>query len=326
MSSLNIRGTELPRAWGQSGAQAVSLRAGVYPYELFWPWKQAARRLEQDDVVSVIKSLAYDPITGNTLLKPNGETPLRLKPTSMALDFWTMTTLNCWGHSGIGLLNTLRKHVWDGVRATKYWVLSLVSDKPKLMDKKDEFEQMCDRLEEFDYSFQSWPIIEIVAACPNVEISMGNILKDNPHVIRVVRERFPEAIIGANISPVAPTDAFKAAQDAGADYVAICNTYPHGHPDLPENIPWRSKSPLVRYGFKPGGYSGPFCAPLIIKKVETVAPELTVPVGFGNGFYTTELIRQGYAAGGAFARVGGMVKLYRPWRIPGLVHTANTYR
>lgn len=323
MSKLRIAGQEFARAWSPSGSQGLSCKCGVFAYELIEPWRSAARRLEAPDVVSTAKSLALGAIIGNEPLKSNGETPRRLIPRSMALDFWSMTTLNCWGHSAFGL----RHHLWQGTfeQIPKPWVLSLVSDQSEWEQKKREFEIICALLKSHEFAFDVRPVLEIVGGCPNAEISLENIMADNARLIALVRGLMPGWIIGNNITPIAPPAMFQSAQDAGADYIRLCNTFPHGDSRLPKNIRWANASPLQKRVGKPGSYSGPPCAPIILEVLDCIRPLIHLPIGVGNGFYTVKLIEEAYRRGADFISLG-MIKLYRPWRLNALIEAANSLK
>lgn len=108
------------------------------------------------------------------------------------------------------------------------------------------------------------------------------------------------------------------------------NDIPHwfvpdpGCEGLPDDLPWRSHSPLTHRGFMPGGYSGPGCAPIVLERLIEVCRAVEIPVGFGNGFYSEDLIRRGFDCGGKFVSLG-MAKLVRPWRVPRLIDFAKSY-
>jgi len=324
MSKVIIAGQEHARTWSASGSQGVSLRQGIYPYERVEPWKSAALLLEGDDVVSTTKSLGYYPIRGNTKLQGNGETPHRLLPLSMVVDPWSMTTLNAWGHSSFGLVFHDRVGTFGSIN--RPWVLSIITDQLEWKGKEQELHRICDFLDDPLTRFKVRPVIEFVGGCANADIPLENILRDNAAAVRLIRNRMPPPwVVVNNITPIAPPEVFQAAQDAGADCIRLCNTIPHGHPLLPEDIKWAKRSPLMQRIGKPGAYSGPACAPIILDVLDSIRPLISVPIGVGNGFYTVELIAEAYRRGADFISLG-MIKLYRPWRLQSLIEAANTLK
>lgn len=328
MSTVTIRNRQYQVVWSASGSLGVSFVHGVFWYEHLPVLKEAALRLREADVMPTAKSLALHPISGNEPLQGNSESPQRLIPRSMVVDLRTATTLNAFAHSGFGLRHHLCIKTWDDVERS--WVLTIVSDAETFSEREGEFRQICELLRVHESNFCVKPVVELVFGCPNVKLSLVQMFFDCKLLIENCREDLgSDWTIGANISPIAPVRTFVEAQEAGADYLRICNTIPHWYippdkdsPGLPDNIPWRKKSPLQARGFAPGGYSGPMCAPIVLHKLSLVRELVDIPIGFGNGFYSEDLIREGFGRGGDFVSLG-MVKLVRPLRVDRLITCAK---
>ena len=246
----------------------------------------------------------------------------------MVVDFRTATTLNAFGHSGFGVSHHLLQKTWDKI--DRPWVLSVISDKLKWPEREKELLRICEAIAKHKFNWD--PIFEVVFGCPSVDLELHEMFGDCPKVIKLFKENLPGYTVGANISPIAMARTFFEAEDAGADYLRLCNTIPHwfvpdvGCAGLPNNIPWKDHSPLVDRGYKAGGYSGPMCAEIILERLAEleIGTLVNIPVAFGNGFYTRELIRRGFELGGRVLSLG-MAKLVRPWVVEELVDFAYSF-
>lgn len=325
MSKLIIRGQEVPRTWLASGSEGVRLQRGSFPYDLFLPWVIWNGILFGEEVVPTTKSLSIDPIEGNEPLRKNGETPKRLLPNSMLLDFFSMHTKNAWAHSNLGLEFHDRQGDFGPIH--RPWVLSIVTDQPTWQGKHDELARICDLVQFPHVAFAYKPIIELVVGCPNADIPLENIFSDAVKSIDLLRRRLPDWPLCANVSPVAEHDLFRAMQEGGADCLRICNTIPDSDEYLPQGRPWRHNRRFAkRCRGKYGSYSGPMCVEVVLDTLSAIRDLISIPIGVGNGFYTTKLIKLAYDEYDADFISIGMIKLYRPWRLPGLVRVANTYK
>lgn len=141
---------------------------------------------------------------------------------------------------------------------------------------------------------------EINVSCPNVEAGgmafgvdpsmVGRIASD---VRRATRRPFSVKLTpnGGDMAAAA-----KAAEDAGADALTVCNTF------LGMKLDWRTGRPALARGA--GGYSSPALLPLVVARVWQVSRAVAIPVIASGGVWRAEDVLELLAAGAVLVQVG----------------------
>jgi dihydroorotate dehydrogenase (NAD+) catalytic subunit len=141
--------------------------------------------------------------------------------------------------------------------------------------------------------------LELNLSCPNV--TGGADFATHPEVtgriVRDVRGVCPLPILAKltpNVTDIVPIA--QAAADAGADAVALVNTF------VGMAIDWRRRRPIL--GNMTGGLSGPAIKPLALRLVWQVARHVRVPIIGIGGIATIDDVMEFLLAGASAVQVG----------------------
>ena len=189
---------------------------------------------------------------------------------------------------------------WDRWNATV--LLSFASD------SVDQFGEMAAMAHQ-GTGFQG---IELNLSCPNVADGslFGHSASLTAQAVAAVRSKTDLPVL-AKLAPNVPniTEIARAAVDAGADALTICNTIPAMRIDTV------SRQPVL--GNITGGLSGPGLRPISLALVHQVSNTVDVPIIGVGGIFTGEHAAEYILAGASAVQIGSasLVGLSAPWRI-----------
>ncbi|MCH7736529.1 MAG: dihydroorotate dehydrogenase [Chloroflexi bacterium] len=154
--------------------------------------------------------------------------------------------------------------------------------------------------------------IELNLSCPN--IADGSMFGHSPgltaQAVEAVRANTSLPLL-AKLAPNVPNivEIARAAVDAGADALTICNTIPAMRIDT------QSRQPVL--GNITGGLSGQGLRPISMALVYQVSNELDVPIIGVGGIFSGEHAAEYILAGASAVQIGSanLVGLSAPWRI-----------
>lgn len=154
--------------------------------------------------------------------------------------------------------------------------------------------------------------IELNLSCPNVE--QGDLFSYSPQgtfaAVDAVK-RHAEVPVLAKLAPNVPdiVPIARAAVDAGADALTICNTVPAMTIDV------ESRRPVL--GNVTGGLSGPGLHPVAVALVYRVAQAVDVPIIGVGGIFTAEDALEFILAGATAVQVGSanLADLWAPFKV-----------
>ena len=154
--------------------------------------------------------------------------------------------------------------------------------------------------------------IELNLSCPNVEDGslFGHSTTLTSQAVAAVRANTDLPVL-AKLAPNVPdiTEIARAAVDAGADALTICNTVPAMRIDT------RSRRPVL--GNVTGGLSGPALRPISLALVYQASNAVDVPIIGVGGISTGEHAAEYILAGASAVQIGSanLMELSAPWRI-----------
>ena len=154
--------------------------------------------------------------------------------------------------------------------------------------------------------------IELNLSCPNVADGslFGHSADLTSQAVAAVRANTDLPVL-AKLAPNVPdiTEIARAAVDAGADALTICNTMPAMRIDT------QSRRPVL--GNVTGGLSGPGLRPISLALVYQVSNAVNVPIIGVGGIFTGEHAAEYILAGASAVQIGSanLVGLSAPWRI-----------
>ena len=154
--------------------------------------------------------------------------------------------------------------------------------------------------------------IELNLSCPNVE--QGDLFSYSAHgtfqAVNAVK-RYAEVPVLAKLAPNVPdiVPIARAAMEAGADALTICNTVPAMTIDLDSRRP--------SLGNITGGLSGPGLHPVALALVYRTAQAVDVPIIGVGGIFTAEEALEFILAGATAVQVGSanLADLWAPFKI-----------
>lgn len=141
--------------------------------------------------------------------------------------------------------------------------------------------------------------IELNLSCPNVKggtqfstdaVALGE-------VVRACRKLTAKPLwvkLSPNVGTIAPLA--KAAEDAGADALTVCNTL------VGMLVDWRSRKPLLGNGI--GGMSGPAVRPLATRLVWESSNAVSIPVIASGGAESADDVLDFIVAGATAVQIG----------------------
>ena len=142
--------------------------------------------------------------------------------------------------------------------------------------------------------------VELNVSCPNVKTG-GLVFGSNPRVLSKIvtasRKAAPLPLIvklTPNVTDI--VQVARAAEEAGADALAVANTF------LGMAIDWRTRRPLL--GSVTGGLSGPAIRPLALRMVHQVSRAVRIPVIGVGGIMTADNCMEFIVAGATAVEVG----------------------
>ena len=177
-------------------------------------------------------------------------------------------------------------------------------------DSVEQFAEMA-AMADHGSGFQA---IELNLSCPNVEDGslFGHSATLTSQAVAAVRANTDLPIL-AKLAPNVPdiTVIARAAVDAGADALTICNTVPAMRIDT------QSRRPVL--GNVTGGLSGPALRPISLALVYQASNAVDVPIIGVGGILTGEHAAEYILAGASAVQIGSanLMGLSAPWRILG---------
>ena len=177
-------------------------------------------------------------------------------------------------------------------------------------DSVEQFAEMA-AMADLGSGFQA---IELNLSCPNIEDGslFGHSATLTSQAVAAVRANTDLPIL-AKLAPNVPdiTVIARAAVDAGADALTICNTVPAMRIDT------QSRRPVL--GNVTGGLSGPALRPISLALVYQASNAVDVPIIGVGGILTGEHAAEYILAGASAVQIGSanLMGLSAPWRILG---------
>ena len=154
--------------------------------------------------------------------------------------------------------------------------------------------------------------LELNLSCPNIEDGslFGHSATLTAQAVAAVRGNTDLPVL-AKLSPNVPdiAEIARAAVDAGADALTICNTIPAMRIDT------QSRQPVL--GNITGGLSGPGLRPISLFLVYQASKAVNVPIIGVGGIFTGEDAAEYILAGASAVQIGSanLIGLSAPWRI-----------
>ncbi len=154
--------------------------------------------------------------------------------------------------------------------------------------------------------------IELNLSCPNVADGslFGHSANLTAQAVAAVRAKTGLPLL-AKLAPNVPdiTEIARAAVDAGADALTICNTMPAMRIDI------QTRQPVL--GNITGGLSGPGLRPISLALVYQASNAVSVPIIGVGGILTGEHAAEYILAGASAVQIGSanLMGLSAPWRI-----------
>ncbi len=268
---VTLPGWEL---WGETYRSPVMIASGVGGYGL----ELGAGGFLEDVAMLVSKA--------TTPLPRKGNRPPRVVETRFGL-------LNSIGLANPGVEEVASRILPEAASLPCPLLVNVAGDSP------GDFASVVSRLEDSPVPLG----YELNVSCPNVSAG-GMAFGADPEMVRLVTARVREVTARRFSVKLTPnegrmTESARAAAEAGADAVTVCNTF------LGMRVDWRTGRPALARGA--GGYSSPALLPLTVARVSAVSRAAGIPVlasgGVGRGEDVLELL----AAGAAMVQVGTLV-------------------
>ena len=210
--------------------------------------------------------------------------------------------LNAIGLTNPGIEEGLKRLApqWEKWEATAFLSMS--------GESVDQFGEMA----QMTAGVAGFKAIELNLSCPNVE--QGDLFSYSAHgtfqAVDAVK-RYAEVPVLAKLAPNVPDIApiARAAVEAGADALTICNTMPAMTIDLD------SRRPAL--GNITGGLSGPGLHPVAVALVYRTAQAVDVPIIGVGGIFTAEEALEFILAGATAVQIGSanLADLWAPFKI-----------
>ncbi len=276
-------------------ANPVMIASGTFGYDGYGRGITEDMDLGQLGAV-VPKTVTRSPLEGNP--EP------RWYPQSYreAWDAGDYLFLNAIGLTNPGIEAALQDVTpgWDSWNATV--LLSFASDSVQ------QFAEMAAMANQ-GTGFQA---LELNLSCPNIEDGslFGHSATLTAQAVAAVRANTDLPVL-AKLAPNVPdiAEIARAAVDAGADALTICNTIPAMRIDT------QTRQPVL--GNVTGGLSGPGLRPISLFLVYQASKEVNVPIIGVGGIFTGEDAAEYILAGASAVQIGSanLIGLSAPWRI-----------
>ncbi|HVE80643.1 MAG TPA: hypothetical protein VNA68_00665 [Candidatus Dormibacteraeota bacterium] len=292
-----------------------------------YPFHKAARLLGMTwkGTTFVAKTMTMRACIGNLPLKGDGMTPKEKRPRSVVVKPFSGHVLNAAGLSNPGAAWLFSRAGWNNL--TEPFVLSFMAAEETPEARMNELNQFVTVFEHYLYAlsdFQAPVALQLNFGCPNMSFRADALLDEIREMLELASGLSIPLI--ANFSPVTPEQVVaQTASHPACDALWIANTVPWGYPEIDwQRIFGTEASPLREQGFEQsGGLSGPACLPLtaaLVKKAREYG--ISKPIVAGNGIQRAEdvLLLKDV---GADAIALGIVGMVRPWRMRGIIRTAN---
>ena len=319
---LTLRGIDFGNAIGASGVQGFFSSAEYYHYR----WYKYLPGYSFKGMTFCAKTMTLFPKAGNAKLCRGDQIsfadklPDCIKPYPLS-----GIALNAVGLSNPGAQVLLEKGIWQRWRAP--FMLSFMSVETTAEKRSQELEMFVELLLKHINNFQSPFALQINYSCPNTGHDQEELLKEIIPQLEIASILNIPLIPKLNIL-VKPSVVQSIAESKYCDAICVSNTIPYGM--LADQIHWyhlfgsaeKEKSPLAQYGG--GGLSGSILFPLLYKWLQRAkAIDISKPIIAGGGI----MRQQDVLALGDFDIVKaispGSVAILRPWRVQGIIQTAN---
>jgi dihydroorotate dehydrogenase len=311
---MKYRNADFGRVWGASGVRGF-FDEGYWFHKWWRPFG-----LRFDGATFVAKTTTLQRREGNMPLKPN-LTPQERMPKCVIVKPLKGVALNAVGLSGPGALSLLARGRWQ--RMTNPFLISFMSVAERPDERIDELRKFVTLLRGHLRDFWGPVGLQINYSCPNVGVFVRTLTNEIEEGLAIASElRIP---IFPKFSVVmSPEVAADIVSRNACEGVCISNTVPWGV--FPDRIDWKGLfgsdvSPLAHVGG--GGLSGKPLLPLLIEWVRRArSAGLVKHVNAGGGILSKRDAKKVFAAGADSISLGSIAFL-RPWRVAGIVRSAN---
>ena len=265
---------------------------------------------------------------GNMPLGKNLQ-PKEFFPDCVRVYFWKGVVLNSVALSGPGAFELFAKKMWQS--RTRPFMISFISLGKTLEKKLRETESFVSMLEKALPEFKAPVGIQVNVSCSNTEDPTKDMIKDSLAILEPFK-RLNSIPIDLKISVADALDAgidfIKEIESSGlCDCLTCSNTILWGC--MPNWIDWKKlfgaiESPLAHLGG--GSLSGWPLRQIVMHWLRYVRDNgITMPIKTGGGILSQNDALQMLSSGADAIEIG-CVTILRPWRVKGIIETANKYR
>lgn len=319
---MKIGHIDFPPVVGASGAR------NFFPQVGWWWHKSPFHRLAgltpklMDGMAFTSKTTTLELRPGNMPLREDGLTPKERFPKCIRR-LPGGHTLNCVGLSGPGLVFLLQKGVWQ--QLPKPFFLSVMAVAGTSGERQAELAEIVHRLHcRMRDSNSEWAL-QLNFGCPNTEHGLEERQNELWNMLEITAQ-LGAVPVTVNFSPVAPLEVMLiAGTHPKCDGLFINNTIEWGYPA----IRWQkefgqAESPFTPFFGKSGGLSGPLCYGHALERVAQLRDNgVTIPIVVGNGISCRADVEAAKRVGASGVALGITAPLYYPWRVVGIIATAN---
>jgi len=330
----NLRYTGFSPVWGASGTEGFSGEG----YKFHKLLKCCCPGFDFTGMTFVSKTTTLYSNKGYLPLAIDGITPRELFPKCIIVRpfkeivingvSYRGVVLNSVGLSGPGLDFLLDQSIWQE-KETPFQI-SFMSVRPdvegRLCETRGFIKTLLQRMH-----FQTRFGVQINLSCPNVGLhrSDDDIVDEARATIDIADQLGLPIIIKINLL-ISPRTAKVISEIKGCDALCVTNTIPWGSVlDKPYDINWENifgskTSPLEKRGCKPGGLSGRFLKPLVIKWLKE-AREIGLKghINTGGGLSCADDVDDFYNAGASSVAVGATAAMFAPWNVQSIIQRAR---
>ncbi|MBU2109680.1 hypothetical protein KKB71_01860 [Patescibacteria group bacterium] len=291
-----------------------------------WPWHKFAKLIPGFDFTGatfVSKTITLNPQKGNMPLKNNFQ-PVEFFPRCIKVNFLKAVAVNAVALSGPGAKALLETKKWQGL--ARPFFISFMAIEPTKEKRLQETKGFVDLLKKYLPGFKSKIGLEINVSCPNT--------KHDPKKLAEEAIDYLDAASALNIPLVIKVNALmsdetaRSIEDSGlCDALTISNTIPWD--EVPEKIRIKcfgsAESPLKKYGFGNGGFSGRPVLPMVLEKILGLRDfGITLPIIGGGGITRPEDV-VAFSAAGADAISFATASMVRPWNVRPIIRVSHQF-